>query len=87
MTEIFIHIVSLFYTNENKEKSADAEGDPLFDLFKSLWFNYLKVQLNFAGKMVLLYEPVKEYLTKVIDYLTAQDNILNDFKNPETKEG
>jgi len=79
--------LSLLFSKENKERYDAAEGDPLFDLFNSLWFNYLKVQLNFAGKMKPLAPSIKDNLSKVISFLTEESQILKDHSNPETKEG
>ena len=46
-TDVFIHIVSMLFSEENREMymeiGSDEEEDPLFDLFSTIWFRLLNL--------------------------------------------
>ena len=58
----------------NLKESKDIED---FDkIFLTLWFQYLKHQLDFVAKMKDLHQVVEENLKRVLDYLITHSNIL-----------
>jgi len=76
-SEVFIKIVDcaseslqLYLTPEclNKEEKKKREED-FFEIFKTLWFSYLKYQLDYVKNLRPLGTCVHDNLTRVTSFL------------------
>jgi hypothetical protein len=46
------------------------------ELFKHLWFGFLKMELNYVERMKILSKSVYENIHRLLDYLVNQTNVL-----------